>query len=381
MNNHKRCVVNECTKFAQGKTDKCKGHGGGVRCCIKGCTKSAEGKTNKCKGHGGGVRCCIEGCTKSAVGKSGKCIEHGGGVRCNFEGCTKSAVGKSDKCKGHGGGVRCSIEGCIKSARCKTDKCIEHGGGVRCSTEGCTKSARCKSDKCKGHGGGMRCSTEGCTKSAVDKTGKCKRHGGGMRCSTEGCTKSARCKSDKCVEHGGGMRCPNCIDWVDSRCGDKKYDGYCATCFKRLFPTDVRSTVIYSHSKEIRVRNAIATVAIDDERFRDFIHDKPIYTGNCECTHRRRVDHRKLINGTMLAIETDEFAHRLYDEQDENIRYDDLYMVYSGKWIFIRFNPDGDKAIDFDDKINILLETIGQQIDRINNYENTHLLEIFKLFY
>jgi hypothetical protein len=43
------------------------------------------------------------------------------------------------------------------------------------------------------------------------------------------------------------------------------------------------------------------------------------------------VDHRKLIGNTMLAVETDENAHRGYDEKDEEIRYDDLYMIHSGK--------------------------------------------------
>jgi len=33
-------------------------------------------------------------------------------------------------------------------------------------------------------------------------------------------------------------RCPNCIEWIDSRSGKSKYDGYCATCFKRVFPDD-----------------------------------------------------------------------------------------------------------------------------------------------
>ena len=32
--------------------------------------------------------------------------------------------------------------------------------------------------------------------------------------------------------------------------------------------------------------------------------------------------------------------HSSYDKEDEKIRYDDLYMVFSGKWVFIRFNPD-----------------------------------------
>ena len=41
--------------------------------------------------------------------------------------------------------------------------------------------------------------------------------------------------------------------------------------------------------------------------------------------------HRKLIGGTILAIETDEFGHRGYDPTDEEIRYDDVYMIHSGK--------------------------------------------------
>jgi len=43
----------------------------------------------------------------------------------------------------------------------------------------------------------------------------------------------------------------------------------------------------------------------------------------------------------MIAVETDERQHRGYDKQDEEDRYSDLYMVHSGNWIFIRFNPDG----------------------------------------
>ena len=29
-----------------------------------------------------------------------------------------------------------------------------------------------------------------------------------------------------------------------------------------------------------------------NENFTGFIHDRPLYTGNCDCTHRRRIDHR-----------------------------------------------------------------------------------------
>ena len=229
-------------------------------------------------------------------------------------------------------------------------------------------------DKCKEHGGGVRCSEKDCTKSAQGKTDRCKAHGGGVRCSEKDCTKSAAVPSNKCKAHGGGIRCPNCISWPDSRTGILKYDGYCATCFKFLFPTDERSKIIYTHTKEILVRNEINT------HFKGFIHDLPLYTGSCDCTHRRRVDHRKLIGGTLLCVETDEFGHKNYDSKDEEIRYDDLYMVHSGKWVFIRFNPDG-KRVSMKDKLNSLMKEIQTQIERIETDKNTELVEIIKMFY
>ena len=344
------------------------------KCVEAGCTKSAIDKSGKCKAHGGGARCVEPSCMKSAIDKSGKCTAHGGGARCVEAGCTKSAIGKTDKCVAHGGGARCGEDGCTKSAIGKSDKCAAHGGGARCGEDGCTKSAIGKTGKCFAHGGGARCVEPGCTKSAIGKTDKCVAHGGGVRCVEPGCTKSAQGKSDKCIEHGGGPRCPNCITWPDSRCGSNAYDGYCATCFKHLFPHDERSKVVYTHTKEIRVRNEI------NKNFEGFIHDKPLYTGHCDCTHRRRIDHRKLFGATLLCVETDEFAHSNYDSRDEEIRYDDLYMVHSGKWVFIRFNPDG-KGVDMVDKLYTLVEEIKTQINRIESYENTELLEIIKLFY
>ena len=55
-------------------------------------------------------------------------------------------------------------------------------------------------------------------------------------------------------------------------------------------------------------------------------------------------------------------------------------MIYSGKWIFIRINPDGN-GIDMEDKLFILIDMIEHQIDRIEHDENTELVEIIKLFY
>ena len=41
-----------------------------------------------------------------------------------------------------------------------------------------------------------------------------------------------------------------------------------------------------------------------NSRYEGFVHDTPMWLGGCDCTHKRRVDHRKLINGVMLAVET-----------------------------------------------------------------------------
>ena len=169
----------------------------------------------------------------------------------------------------------------------------------------------------------------------------------------------------------------------DSRCGSPKYDGHCATCFKRAFPDDTRSKVIYEHTKEIRVRNFLMA------RYGPgFVHDTPLYTPACDCTHRRRVDHRKLVDGVMLAIETDEFAHRGYNADDERVRYEDLFMMHSRKWIFIRFNPDDNRAsgkgVDFEDKLERLAQEIDTHMDRISSgvvHQNEDLVETYFLFY
>jgi hypothetical protein len=301
---------------------------------------------------------------------------------CEEEGCTSSARGKTNFCKRHGGGKRCEEEGCTSSAIGKTNFCITHGGGKRCEEEGCTSSAIGKTNFCITHGGGKRCEEEGCTSSAKGKTNFCITHGGGKRCEEEGCTSSAQGKTNFCITHGGGLRCPNCIEWIDSRSGCLKYDGFCATCFKQIFPEDPRSVIIYQKSAENKVRNFL------NENYEGFIHDRPLYSGNCDCTHRRRIDHRKLIGGTILAIETDERQHRSYNKEDEEIRYDDLYMVHSGGWIFIRINPDSyknkkNKRMNpmLNKRMIVLKQVIDEQIRIIENGENGELVKIIKLYY
>lgn len=173
------------------------------------------------------------------------------------------------------------------------------------------------------------------------------------------------CKGEKCHSHG-----------------NKKYKNYCSRCFSYLFPLDPLTFQIRCKTKEIAVRDFI------NSRFQGFQHDKTMETGNCDCTIRRRIDHRCLINDTLLVIETDENQHKSYDKMDEETRYDDLFMAFSGKWIYIRYNPDKYKNTKGESKnptlstrLPVLEKEIQKHIDRIQRGENTELVERVYLFY
>jgi hypothetical protein len=135
-------------------------------------------------------------------------------------------------------------------------------------------------------------------------------------------------------------------------------------------------------TKEILVRDFI------NSEFEGFHHDKPLETSHCDCTVRRRIDHRKLINNTLLVIETDENQHKPYDKMDEETRYHDLFMAYSGKWIYIRFNPDKYKSKNgkvrnptIETRLTRLKQEIDKQLRRIENEENKELVERIYLYY
>ena len=193
------------------------------------------------------------------------------------------------------------------------------------------------------------------------------------------------------------VRCFNCktpdmIDVVHKPCkgadgtciqrGNPKYRGYCTHCFSNMFPKDPLTFQIRKKSKENTVRDFI------NETFDGFQHDQVMSTGHCDCTVRRRIDHRKIIGNTILAIETDENQHKSYDAMGEETRYDDLYMAFSGKWVYIRFNPDsyiqksGKKANpQISTRLKVLSEEINRQIARIERGENTDMVERVYLFY
>ena len=189
------------------------------------------------------------------------------------------------------------------------------------------------------------------------------------------------CKTETMVNVESNKCKANDISMCDTT-GNKKYKGYCTYCFQHLFPKDPLTFQIRSKTKEIAVRDFI------NENFDDFTHDKPLYTGHCDCSLRRRLDHFIQINNTTLVVETDENQHKSYDKTDEKNRYDDLYMAYSGKWIYIRFNPDKYKSKNGKNKnpelatrLRKLKKMIEQQMERIKNEENIDPLEIHYMYY
>ena len=283
----KNCTFLDCPKSAQGATDFCKAHGGGKRCTFLDCSKSAEGATDFCKSHGGGKRC--QGFTED--GKA----------------CLNSAAGATDFCKSHGGGKRCTFLDCPKSARGATDFCCKHGGGKRCTFPDCPKGAERATDFCKAHGGGKRCTFLDCPKSAQGAT-------------------------DFCFAHGGGPRCPNCINWIDSQGANKKFNGFCARCYCRLFPNDPR----------VRRNNKTKEGAVlchIRQYFPDLIipNDRRINGG---CSAKRPDFFIELLTHTII-VEVDESGHLSYDQSCENKRIMQLSEDIAHRpMVLIRFNPD-----------------------------------------
>ncbi len=133
---------------------------------------------------------------------------------------------------------------------------------------------------------------------------------------------------------------------------------YCGSCKKN-------NMVNIIHPKCIICKNKRPSFNYMDK-------SKPLYCANCKKDKMIDVRSKKCI----------------LDKMDEEIRYNDLYMAYSGKWIYIRFNPD--KYIDkngqninpeISTRLRVLKEEIDKQIKRINLEQNEELLEKIYLYY
>lgn len=160
---------------------------------------------------------------------------------------------------------------------------------------------------------------------------------------------------------------------------NRRYDNYCCRCFGYLFPSHPKTAWIRGKSKELTVVSHITS------RFAGFLHDKPLYTKDCDCSHRRRIDLRTIIEGTLLCIEIDEGQHKYYQDKD---RYDDLYMMFSGKMIFIRYNPDRyrDRSWNLKNpqsatRLKRLEQEVKTQTERILSGKNIEPIEVIQLYF
>ena len=187
----------------------------------------------------------------------------------------------------------------------------------------------------------------------------------------------SKCKNASMIDVAHKCKNTNC-----TTNGTIKYNYYCAFCFQHLFPDTELAKNIRTKTKENFVRDYLK------DNFDGFIHDIALWTGNCDCSHRRRIDFRILIGNTLLCIEVDENQHKRHTKTEEELRYDDLYMLHGGKFIFIRFNPDKFKSMlgtnknpTMKKRMEYLHQEINFQIDRINCEKNEELLEISYLFY
>ena len=187
---------------------------------------------------------------------------------------------------------------------------------------------------------------------------------------------SPKCRGLINYQGKGDLECP-----YDNRC-KPKYDNYCTKCFEQNFPDDTRTFMICKNSKELEVKRFLS------KNFTQFIHDKPLWTGQKDCTCRRRIDFRWLIGNTLLCVEVDEDQHKYRDRQDELTRYDDLMMLHGGKFIFIRYNPDvfidkqgKRKNPEVATRLNTLKTSILHSIKRIQEEDNDDLVEIETLFF
>jgi len=166
--------------------------------------------------------------------------------------------------------------------------------------------------------------------------------------------------------------------------GNVRYRGWCTECFRINFPTDPLTFQIRSKTKEIAVRDYINCV------FEGFEHNTRLCTGHCDCTVKRLIDHRRLIGNTLLVVETDENQHKSYNAMDEETRYDDLFMAHSGRWIYMRFNPDSyrdqsgkKRNPELAGRLRRLGSEIEKQMGRIEREEHcqTEMVERIYLYY
>jgi len=125
-----------------------------------------------------------------------------------------------------------------------------------------------------------------------------------------------------------------------------------------------------------------------------WIWDKPVYVdfnGGC-CTSKRRIDLRILVEHQIkglfwlcIGIKIDENQHKSYAANYEEERYNNLFVDFSGRYVFLRLNPDPYRVQYY--KVDQLFEetftTVGSVSKRVleSGPVEGNLVEVHHYFY
>jgi DNA-binding GntR family transcriptional regulator len=102
-------------------------------------------------------------------------------------------------------------------------------------------------------------------------------------------------------------------------------------------------------------------------------------------------DLRTLIGNVMLCIEIDENQHKSYAKNDDVSRYNELFMDFSGRYVFLRVNPDAYRMSgrkvnpSFETRLACVIEKLNELIDAIAQSDGMMatdvLVEVHHMFY
>ena len=141
-------------------------------------------------------------------------------------------------------------------------------------------------------------------------------------------------------------------------------------CFKKAYPDDPKSKSMRNYTYHEKL---IKTYFETNDC--QFIHNKKIHRDEgLELTTddkiSYRIDFRKLINNKMICVEIDEHnGHwKTSDKDIKRMKY--FKDNYNCKFIWLRFMPDKDDGVEFEDKLTKLNEMIEYYVDNANNDVN-----------
>ena len=217
---------------------------------------------------------------------------------------------------------------------------------------------------------------------------------GKQRYSCRDCQGSGICEHGKqhafCADCNGSQACRNNSL---ANCGHRanaKFDKFCTFCFANLFPNDPRTATIHSKSKEIKWVNALLQSAVLADH--EWTWDKPFYaslSGGC-CDTKRRIDLWAIIEGYIVAIEIDENQHKYRELNYEEMRYNDLVMDFTGRYVFLRINPDPYKVAgvkhdpSFEERLASVEEKLAEILTDIasgSEDDSRKMVDVLHMFY